>query len=585
MNADAAHGSVYFFLWRLIKPYRWYYAMMMMAPILSASYDFLNNYALKLIIDAFSIHDYVSYTDLAWPIGVFIFAQVSLDFYWRTADIAEWRSEPYIRQAILSQTYGFVQNHPYWFFQNTPSGSITSRIKGILDGYDNFWAAMHHEFTPKVANTVVLTAVLAVVSWKVCLLVTLWAIVFFAVMYRLSLVIDKLSYVHANARHSVLGLIADNVTNIFTVFSFATKKYELKRLNDAIEKDFIPSNLKVYKFNFLARTIAAFLYWGMLIALLFYMIHLRNVGEASNGDFVFVMGISFKMAMELWDLIQKMQDFMKNMGDFKSSLELMNTPVDPLAVEGLPALKIAQPSIEFDRISFGYGDVARVFTDLSLHIKPGEKVGLVGVSGAGKSTFVSLLLKYFHPNSGRILISGVNTAQCSTDSVRENIAVIPQDIMLFHRSILENIRYGNLAATNEQVMNAARMANIHDFIMGLPDQYESFVGERGVKLSGGQRQRIAIARAILKNAPILVLDEATSSLDTETEQLIQKSLNTLLDDAQTTVIAIAHRLSTLKHMDRIIVLEHGKIVEEGSHAVLSQQGKLYQKLWDLQKIV
>ena len=162
---DAPHyRSIYTFLWHLIKPFKWHYLAMLSAPILGASYDFLNNYSLKLIIDAFSTNAQLSYTDLAWPIGIFIFSQISLDVFWRSSDIAEWRAEPYVRQNILNETYGFIQNHPYWFFQNTPSGSITSRIKGILDGYDNFWASAHHDFTPKIANTVVLSAVLAVAA-------------------------------------------------------------------------------------------------------------------------------------------------------------------------------------------------------------------------------------------------------------------------------------------------------------------------------------------------------------------------------------------------------------------------------------
>ena len=235
-------------------------------------------------------------------------------------------------------------------------------------------------------------------------------------------------------------------------------------------------------------------------------------------------------------------------------------------------------------MSFSYTPERSLFSELSLQIKPGEKVGLVGLSGAGKSTLVSLLLKYFDVDKGRILIDAHDIQEYSEDTVRNQVSFIPQDILLFHRSILDNIRYGNQNASTEEVMTAARMANIHEFIMSLPEKYQSFVGERGVKLSGGQRQRIAIARAFLKNAPILVLDEATSSLDTETEQLIQTSLNTILENANITVLAIAHRLSTLKHMDRIIVLEQGKIVEEGTHQVLISTESLYKKLWEMQKI-
>ncbi|MCA9506944.1 MAG: ATP-binding cassette domain-containing protein, partial [Myxococcales bacterium] len=225
-----------------------------------------------------------------------------------------------------------------------------------------------------------------------------------------------------------------------------------------------------------------------------------------------------------------------------------------------------------------------IFSKLNLHIRAGEKIGLVGLSGAGKSTLISLLLRYFSIDGGKIFIDGKDISEYSVDSIRKNISVIPQDIVLFHRTVLENIRYGNESASKERVVQAAKLANIDDFIMSLPHAYDSMVGERGVRLSGGQRQRIAIARAILKDAPILILDEATSSLDTKTEQLIQTSLNTLLEKSNTTVIAIAHRLSTIKHMDRIIVLQQGKIIEEGRHEELLKNQETYKKLWHLQKI-
>ena len=576
------YKSIYTFLWSVIRPFKWHYGAMLMAPILGAFYDVANNYALKLVVDAFSQDVNVSYAALWWPIALFIGAQIVLDVLWRGADIAEWRSEPYVRQAILLEVYDHIQHNPYLFFQNTQAGSISSKIKGIVDGYDHFWAAMHHEFTPKAANTIVLTAALAIVNLKVCLFVSLWGIVFFIIMYRFATVIDKLSFANANDRHAIFGLIADNIANILTVFSFATRNKESKRLNTIIEERFIPSTLKVYKFSFLSSSIAAVLYWIMMISLFIFMIHLRKTNQVSTGDLVFVMGLTIKMSWELWQMIQKMQDLMKDIGDFKSAFSLLQMAQEKELAH--TDLKIMEPSIAFEKVSFAYEGTGPLFSDLSLQIKAGEKVGLVGVSGAGKSTLVSLLLKYFKINQGQILIDGKSTSMHTADSVRSQIAVIPQDILLFHRSILDNIRYGCEEASEQAVIDAAQAANIHDFIMGLPEQYQTFVGERGVKLSGGQRQRIAIARAILKHAPILILDEATSSLDAETERLIQSSLNRLLEDSTVTVLAIAHRLSTLKHMDRIIVLQQGKIIEEGTHQSLIAGDSLYKKLWDMQKI-
>jgi ATP-binding cassette subfamily B protein len=578
------YHSVYQFLWSVIKPYKGHYAIMIGAPILASFYDFANNYALKLVVDAFEKDTPVTYEGLFWPIAIFIGAQILLDLIWRIADIAEWRSEPYVRQAILDKAFSKITSYPYNFFQNTPSGSITSRIKGILDGYDNFWADMHHDFTPRIANTIVLTSVLAIVNVEVCLMVALWAITFFLMMFHISKTMSKLSFNNSNHRHAILGRIADNISNIFTIFSFATRNYESKKLNQMIEKDFIPSNIKVYKFGFFSLVIAGLFYWVMLISLFLFMIYLRKNNQVSSGDVVFVMGITLKMSWELWQLVQKMQKFMKDIGDMKSAFTIMQEPESKRIDEESLRLTVKHPSVSFCNVSFSYQGNRPVFLDLSLFIQAGEKVGLVGVSGAGKSTLVSLLLKHFHPNSGQILIDNTDIAKCYSSSVRENIAVIPQDIMLFHRTIKDNILYGNINASQEELINASKLANIHDFIMSLPAQYDSMVGERGIMLSGGQRQRIAIARAVLKNAPILILDEATASLDTKTENLIQESLTRLLFNTNTTVIAIAHRLSTLRHMDRIIVLENGKIIEEGKHDYLIEHGTLYKKLWDMQKI-
>lgn len=576
--------TVYAFLWEMIRPFKWHYLVMVCAPLLGSFYDFANTYALKMIVDAFSTPGVVLFETLYWPIGLFILAQIYLDVVWRVSDIAEWRSEPYVRQRILTEVYDRVQHAPYTFFQTTPSGSVTSKIKGMLDGYDNFWASMHHDFTPRVANTVVLTATLAVVNGWVCFLVAVWAIIFFAIMRAFSKRLDRLSFVAGSHRHELLGLIADNVTNIFTILSFATRRQELKRLDDRIKAAFIPASVKVYKVSFVSNLVAAVLYWLMLIWLLFYMIHLRSTNQATSGDVVFVMTITLKIAWELWQLVQRMQNFMKNIGDFKAAFSIMGIPQDAPEQISQPHLLLSKPQIVFDNVSFSYGDAQSVFDSLSFTIRAGEKIGLVGVSGSGKSSLIALLARNFLPHGGHILIDGQDTSELDIDSVRRQVAVIPQDILLFHRSILENISYGRIGAPREEVIAAARIANIHDHIEALPEGYDTLVGERGVKLSGGQRQRIAIARAILKNAPILILDEATSALDTLTEQLIQSSIERLLHKSNTTVIAVAHRLSTVKHMDRIIVLEKGAIVAQGSHEMLLKTSKLYQSLWEIQKV-
>jgi len=350
-------------------------------------------------------------------------------------------------------------------------------------------------------------------------------------------------------------------------------------------RDFIPKQIKVYKYDFKIQLIADFLYILMMGFVLFYMIYLKREGVVSIGDFAFVFGMILSVMKDIYDATLSLQDFSRSMGDFKSSLSILNVPHENLDLPGALPIEIKSPEIEFKNFSFTYKGGEEVFKNLNLTIKPGENVGLVGESGAGKSSLINLLLRYFESQKGEILIDGQNINTVTQDSLRENIAVIPQDTMLFHRTLMENIRYGNPNATEAQVIAACKKAHIHDFIIGLPEKYNAYVGERGIKLSGGQRQRIAIARAILKHAPILILDEATSALDSQTEKYIQEGLSFFLNDKKNTVIAIAHRLSTLKHMDRIVVLDKGKVVEEGTHDQLIRNKKsLYSKLWKLQEI-
>jgi ATP-binding cassette subfamily B protein len=238
---------------------------------------------------------------------------------------------------------------------------------------------------------------------------------------------------------------------------------------------------------------------------------------------------------------------------------------------------IARGAVELEHVTFAYPGGTTVFEDLSVRIPAGQRVGLVGYSGSGKSTFVSLILRLYEPQSGRVLIDGVDVRQVTQESLHAQLGLIPQDPSLFHRSLMDNIRYGREGASDEEVIDAARKAHAHEFIRNAPGGYAALVGERGIKLSGGQRQRIAIARVVLKNAPILILDEATSSLDSLTERAIQETLSDLMRGR--TVLVVAHRLSTISHLDRILVFDGGRIVEDGSHAELLAAGGLYETLW------
>jgi ABC-type multidrug transport system fused ATPase/permease subunit len=301
--------------------------------------------------------------------------------------------------------------------------------------------------------------------------------------------------------------------------------------------------------------------------------------EISTGDFVLVLALVSQITGSLLFIGRAVNATARTIGELREGLDEL--VIDHEIVDHTDAVALHPDGglIEIHDVNFTY-NTARVLEEFSLTIQAGQRVGLVGASGAGKSTLVSLLLRQHNIESGEILIDRQNIARVTQDSLRASIAVVPQEPALFHRTIRENIAYGKAGATDEEIIAVAKKAYAHDFIMELPQGYDTLVGERGVKLSGGQKQRIAIARAMLKNAPILLLDEATSALDSESEVAIQRALHQLMRGK--TVIAIAHRLSTLREMDRIIVLEQGKIIEDGTHDTLREYGGTYARLWDHQ---
>jgi ATP-binding cassette subfamily B protein len=312
--------------------------------------------------------------------------------------------------------------------------------------------------------------------------------------------------------------------------------------------------------------------------MVFTALRLAAAGSISPGDIVLVVTMIFRMRDQMLFIGSHLHHLAETWGEVKESLEEIVEPHEIVDVHSAKPMRVSDGALDFKSVTFVYGSSGReVMSNFVLSIPGRQKVGLVGKSGAGKSTLVKILLRHYDLKSGQIMIDGQNIAKVTQDSLREAIAVVPQEPLLFHRTLRENIAYGNPQATNEEIEHAARLAQAHEFISALPMGYETLVGERGVKLSGGERQRVAIARAILKNAPILVLDEATASLDSESEVAIQKALHELMQGK--TVIAIAHRLSTLREMDRIIVLDRGQIVEEGTHQELLDRGGIYSELW------
>ena len=358
---------------------------------------------------------------------------------------------------------------------------------------------------------------------------------------------------------------------------FNTEKHEEKTANKNIDNCTNKIYKNWYTFN-MYRCYKALFVWLFVSSTLFATGYLTITGTITLGDFFFYKIIVGKICMFLWQIMRIIQRLIRQYALSQEMVDILNDERVDLET-GNKDLKIDKPSIEFKNVSFGNGN-KKIFNNLNLKINPGEKVAIVGETGAGKSTFVKLLFRYFEPNEGEILISDKNIRKHKKTSLRKHLSLVPQTPGLLHRSIKDNITYAKPNTTPSELESVVQKAQLEKFIKKLSKSYDTLVGERGIKLSGGEQQRVAIARAMLKDSPFLVLDEATSSLDNVTEKQIQKAIDNLIENK--TVIIVAHRLSTIKKCDRILVFDHGKIVEEGSHNKLLKQNGKYKELWDHQ---
>jgi ATP-binding cassette, subfamily B, multidrug efflux pump len=485
---------------------------------------------------------------------------------------------------IRWQSHWHVVRQSWAFFQNDFAGRISNRVmqtgpalrESLVASFTAVWYIVVYGSTA--------VAMTAAADWWLATPILAWFVGYVGLLaYFVPRLRDR-SKLTSEARSLMMGRIVDSYTNILTVKLFARPRDEDDYVRDSVEHHtgrFLAQQRLITTFGTILAVVNALLVFGAgALALVLW-----RYGKVEIGAIAMVLPLAFQLTtMSRW-IAFAVTDIFEQVGVVQ---EGMITIAQPLRLVDRPdarPLAVAHGGIVFDNVRFGYGREAGVLDGFSLAIRPGEKIGLVGRSGAGKSTVVNLLLRFFDLEGGRILIDGQDIAGMTQESLRSQISMVTQDTSLLHRSIRDNIRYGRPQATEAEVAEAARLAHAEEFIPELSDWrgrygYDAHVGERGVKLSGGQRQRIAIARVILKNAPILVLDEATSALDSEVEAAIQASLDTLM--AGKTVIAIAHRLSTIARMDRLIVLDHGHIVEQGSHAELLRHGGHYAALWKRQ---
>lgn len=556
---------------------------MAIAPLCSGIYPIIYNYAVKLLIELFTNTQHISFKQAFWPIFWFIMAQVVMDGGWRLHNFAQLKTMPYVFQNIMDKICQHVFYLSHTYFQNNLSGTISGKIRGIGDNYFKMHQAMEFTLSKPLLTTIFSGIALAWINYKIFLFVCTFMAVYSLLAIKFFTKLAKMERDKQDAWYYLFGTVADRIQNIANIFAFAARTREIAKIQDYYHSVLNPLNVKYYKYDLIISIILSLLYWVFIISIFILVIYLKNLGAITVGDIAFIIAVTFILAENSYQATMAVKEFLEDVAAFRSAFTIMQVP--KCSIDNLNAreLKIVNGEIIYQNVTFNYDNSKNVFANLNLHIKSGQKVGLVGHSGSGKSTLVSLLLKNFKITTGNIYIDNHNIYDVTADSLRANIALIPQDIMLFHRSIGENIGYAKEQASQTDIEQAAKIANIHEFIINLPEGYNTLVGERGIKLSGGQRQRIAIARAVLKNAAILILDEATASLDSQTENEIQKSINTMLETNKATVIAIAHRLSTIKHMDRIIVFDNGKIIEDGSFTELINLKKGYFKeLWEHQ---
>jgi ATP-binding cassette subfamily B protein len=572
------------FVLKEAKPHKWSLLLITLIMLVYVAADFVHPFVYREIINTVSDPGLNPETAFSGLIILIMALAGSILVNRLFRDVAAFilaRVETHTMERVASKVFAYVARLSYKFHTSTFAGSTSRKINRGVSKIEDVMDVLFYDLTPITITMITASVILLRLHLFIGIPLIIGLIIFTIV--SILLVKKRMKYdEERNERETVAsGTMIDSITNNLTVKTFTGEDSETnlyKRKNRLWGKAAIKAwDWETYTAIFQGGFI------GILeIILIIISLTLWRDGVFNVGDIVFVQGNIGLLIFPMWTLGRFYRRFRRAEVDINDMLELTRTPIEIKSLKNAKVLNTTKGSIEFKDVCFNYEKSGRIILkNLSLKIKPGEKIALVGPSGAGKSTFIKLLFRFVDPLYGKILIDNQNIKKVNVKSLRECIGLVPQEPLLFHRSIEDNIRYGNHGASHEDVVKAAKMAYAHEFIETLDEGYHSLVGERGIKLSGGERQRVALARVFLENAPILVLDEATSSLDSISEGLIQEALDKLMKGR--TTIVIAHRLSTIMKMDRIIVLKKGEVVEEGSHKeLLNKKNSLYKTLWESQ---
>ncbi len=521
---------------------------------------------------------------MIWPLIFFGWWEF-LNLLWRAYDIVYLKVIPKIKQEIIEKLFSDIQTYPYQYFKNQDSSLIPGRIMEAARSLEMTYAIFTEQILRKIVSIITALFVIYYIDINLFLIFFAWIVIFTLISFSISAKAENYSKTYSKSKVKINGLLSNSLLNIFNVKIFNGRAKEiafLSKYTDKMrEKDEV-MQIFMTKVRYLLGISCSI----MVLFIIYFTIKLKSENILSLGDVALVINMCIFVANDVWELVQEMSDYSEELGAFKQSCNVIRSQIEfeqfqyPNLSKKSKNFILTKGSIEFKNISFGYVDQQKLFIDESILINGGEKIALVGSSGSGKSTFANLIARVFDIQMGSILIDNQSIYDISIEDLNKNISFIAQEPILFERTIFDNIAYGVLTPTLEEVITASKKAFIHEKIMSLKENYYSKFGEKDINFSIGEKQRVIIARAILKNAPILILDEATSALDNITEKLITNSLDELMKNK--TSIIIAHRLYTLTKVDKILVFEGGKIVESGKHEdLLSRRGQYY-KLWQSQ---
>lgn len=558
------------------------FSLLSLCSIVWAFNDAIYPYFLKRIVDTLTQYQ-GNRAHIFQAVGptlvLLILCWLMTEIVQRLQGVLQVYTIPDFRANIRHKVFNYTKEHSHDYFSNHFAGSLAKKLADLPTSCQTIMESLCFNFLVAGAGAVLVLGMMWLTHPVFAYILIVWLCLHLGFTFLFLRYTNRLWATHADAVSLLSGKIVDAFNNILTVRLFARGKYESDYLK-RFQEDEVNKARKAMRLVEIMRVAMGLSGLSLIFGMIFALLYGYSRGWVTIGDFTQVSMQTFWLLGWIWFTSYQITVFSREMGTIRGALKLITQHHDLVDKPNAKPLVVTRGEIQFKNVTFKYKENTPLFDQLTVTIPAGKKVGLVGFSGSGKSSFVNLILRFYDINGGEILIDGQNIAHVTQNSLRAHISMIPQDPALFHRSLFENIRYGSFEANEKAVIKAAKLAHCHEFITQLDEGYQSLVGERGIKLSGGQRQRIAIARAILKNAPILILDEATSALDSVTEKLIQESLSHLMKHK--TTLVVAHRLSTLIDMDLILVFDKGKIIESGSHEELLARDSHFAKLWRMQ---